>query len=253
MSPEGITTLKSLATQKTLYCFDFDGTLAPLKNEPNSVKLNKVTKQYLMEIQKYASIAIISGRLKNDLKKLLNFKVNFLIGNHGLEGIHNNLSILEKNHKRIAQKWFYEISKNSNPLDFFIENKTYSITLHINKQNKNKGEKFSEKINKLIENLSPPPGIILGKRSINLLPSTFINKGFALKEIMLKNRFTHAFYIGDDITDEEVFKLKDNNILTICIKPNGNSRAKYYLNRQSNMNKLLKLIIYTLQLCHKQI
>ena len=227
-----------------IYCFDFDGTLASIVSSPADVKLKESTKKLLKEIKSHFPIAIISGRSIFDLKKLLDFEPDFLIGNHGLEGIKTEQNFLDE-YKITAKKWVQKLSNlfDIEPLDFEIEieDKEFSISLHYKnvKKNGDKNDDVIEITKHIISKLEPLPKVIQGKFVLNLMPNSFVNKGTALIDIMNIHGFSHAFYIGDDITDEDVFKINNDNILTIHVGNNSESKAKFYLEEQSQIDQLL--------------
>lgn len=246
-SLQGKNSLKNLSKYKTVYCFDFDGTLAKIVSTPSDAKLKESTENLLLEIKKCSPIAIITGRSSSDLRKLLNFEPNFIIGNHGIEGLKSEKDFL--NECKITTKiWIQKLSNlfDIEPLDFEleIEDKEFSISLHYKdtKKNGEKNDNVLELTKKFISKLEPLPKVIQGKFVLNLMPSLIVNKGTALIDLMETNRFSHALYIGDDVTDEDVFKINNENILTIHVGNNNNSKAKFYLQEQAYIDQLLKEI-----------
>ena len=100
-----------------------------------------------------------------------------------------------------------------------------------------------EKIIAAIESLTSGPRIIPGKFVFNLLPRQAPHKGMAVMELLNKTNTKYVFYIGDDDTDEDVFSLPSKNIFTVRVGKKKNSSARFYIERQSEINKLLRLII----------
>jgi trehalose-6-phosphatase len=99
----------------------------------------------------------------------------------------------------------------------------------------------------LISVLRPQPQIIYGKYVINLLDPKAPHKGHALKKILHQAHFEYALYIGDDETDEKVFSIGDKNILSVVIGKKSDSKASFYLERQSNINRVLHLLLENLR------
>ena len=50
-------------------------------------------------------------------------------------------------------------------------------------------------------------------------------------------------YIGDDVADEEAFKLLKNKSLTVSVGENARSSAIYYLKNPQEVAQLLKRIL----------
>jgi trehalose 6-phosphate phosphatase len=53
-----------------------------------------------------------------------------------------------------------------------------------------------------------------------------------------------AVYVGDDETDDDVFKLKDaRSLLTVRIEPDPASDASFFLSDQHALDRLLQILI----------
>src|SRR3989338_10622523 len=83
----GIKKLKRFCHPKTLFAFDYDGTLTSLTPTLSHARVSLKTKKLLEELHQKTPIVIVSGRSVSDLKKLCSFTPTFFIGNHGLEGV----------------------------------------------------------------------------------------------------------------------------------------------------------------------
>jgi trehalose 6-phosphate phosphatase len=78
--------LKSLAQERTLCAFDFDGTLSPIAEHPNLAGMREQTRMLLTSLAAQHPCIIVSGRTRQDiLGKLGSIKVERVIGNHGAE------------------------------------------------------------------------------------------------------------------------------------------------------------------------
>ncbi|AGB16137.1 trehalose-phosphatase [Halovivax ruber XH-70] len=81
---EVISTLRS--GPHLLCCLDFDGTLAPIVDDPDEATLPPGTEQVLARLHEApdVTVAIVSGRSVLDLRSRVELPVT-LVGNHGLE------------------------------------------------------------------------------------------------------------------------------------------------------------------------
>ena len=86
-SEAGHAALRGFLMKPALCLFDFDGTLAPLINNPALVSLPHGIQQQLQALQTRAPVGIITGRSLEDMRKRLKFDPDYVIGNHGLEGL----------------------------------------------------------------------------------------------------------------------------------------------------------------------
>lgn len=239
-SKSSLMILESLSFTKTLYAFDFDGTLSKIVRAPSDATILQRTNELLRQLSDLVPVAIVSGRSIADLKRRLKFRPPYLVGNHGLEGLDERRFSLNEA-SRNCSIWMAKFSSAQFPSGVEIEDKTYSLALHFRRCRKKKEAKAQ--ILGAISDLSPSPRVIFGKSVINILPPMAPHKGIAVLELMLKVGAKNAFYIGDDDTDEDVFGLPNSQIMSVRVGEKRTSQARYFIQRQSQINELLKLLI----------
>lgn len=244
-SANGHRFLESVCFAQTLFAFDFDGTLSKIVKNPDEAKINRSTLKLLQKLGEIAPIAIISGRSLSDLKIKFDPSPGFLVGNHGLEGIHAGDQKLES-FCQSCEKWKSHLTRtlitNGGGLDGIeIEDKVYSIAVHYRKSRKKRIAKSM--ILESLTELTPSARVIMGKCVVNVVPAGAPHKGIALLELMLKSETKSALYIGDDDTDEDVFALSDPRLFTIRVGKKETSQAKFYVERQAEVNTLLEKIL----------
>lgn len=242
--PASLKILESLTFTDTLFAFDYDGTLSRIVDHPSQAAVTRDTMTLLHDLSSLATVAILSGRSLGDLKRRLTFAPNYLIGNHGLEGLATPGESLDLA-KNVCRKWMRRLlvrlggTQRSAGLE--IEDKTYSIAVHYRKSRAKKDAKLE--ILNIVSDLTPPPRIVMGKCIVNVLPPGTSHKGIALVELMQELEVQSAFFIGDDDTDEDVFALPDSRIFTVRVGHKQNSRAQYFIPRQSDLARVLRLLI----------
>lgn len=242
-SNSGLRTLESLSFANTLYSFDFDGTLAPIVNEPDNARMSSRTEDLLSRLGEMVPTAVISGRSLADLKTRLPGSIRFAIGNHGLEGIPGSVPL--ENARTQASRWLEQLTdmfaEDFSAQGIEIENKVYTIAIHYRKS-RNK-QRAHATIAKAIRTLDSFPRIIRGKLVYNLVTMENPHKGEALARLLPHARSKIALYIGDDDTDEDIFDLPDPRIATIRVGNRSISGAKYFIRRQDDIDSLLKRLI----------
>lgn len=82
---------------------------------------------------------------------------------------------------------------------------------------------------------------------LNILPPGAPTKGEALVSAIKMFGTERAVYFGDDVTDEEVFLLNQVDLFGIHIGKDDYTAATYYLRSQSELLRLLKLIVGLLE------
>jgi trehalose 6-phosphate phosphatase len=88
LTEKGKLDLEAILKDRSLYAFDFDGTLAKIVQEHHAARLSRPIRFWLEKLAKRAPTAIISGRSVEDLRSRVGTAVPHLIGNHGSEGPH---------------------------------------------------------------------------------------------------------------------------------------------------------------------
>src|SRR4051812_18593568 len=86
-SQEGRRRLDEVVKAGLLCAFDFDGTLAPIVPQPESARLPCDIRQRLIALSDFAPVAIITGRSVTDIHSRLGLDADFILGNHGIEGM----------------------------------------------------------------------------------------------------------------------------------------------------------------------
>lgn len=244
-SSAGLEKLEAFSKSNSLLAFDFDGTLTRHKAPPAVPEVKATTQMLWHQIAPLAYTAVISGRSLDDLKKLVPFEPGFLVGNHGLESPSTESHLIQEAKHSTAQ-WLSQIKTGIQSCQgVFLEEKTYSLSIHYQKA-KNK-KQVRELLLNISEALNPTPRVMLGKNLINLIPSSSPHKGKALLALMKKTQTDSAIYVGDDLTDEDVFEMAHPKVLGIRIGKIRKTKAPFYLKTQSEINRLLSHILFFLQ------
>jgi trehalose 6-phosphate phosphatase len=247
LSPEGREALRAVAGRPMLYAFDFDGTLAKISPDRESVKLTRSIHEWLVELAKRAPCAVISGRALSDLAPRVNGAVPYLIGNHGLESpLTPAVTLLWAD--GICAGWRAAIKGELGPqladLGIDVEDKRYSLTLHY--RGSEEPDRVRSVLPTILSGLNPAPRLISGKCSINLLPPGKGGKGEAALAMMRHLRQPAFLFIGDDETDEEVFALTGGLAMGVRVGLHAGSRSKYYLKHQGEVEDVLRFLIHRL-------
>jgi len=244
LTERGRSDLGALLKVRSLYAFDFDGTLAKIVREHHAARLSRPIRFWLEELAKRAPTAIISGRSVEDLRSRVGTTVTHLIGNHGSEGPHTRREEMQQV-RETSSGWLQLINGRFQDeltgRGVMIENKSYSLSFHY--RTVDQRDEARALISRIVAELSPPPRIVLGKSVVNVMPPTASHKGTALLEYMRRLDCSTALYVGDDETDEDVFALRDARILTVRVGKKKGSSARYFLKRQSEITEMLRLLV----------
>ena len=236
--------LAKLVKGRSLYAFDFDGTLAKIVREHHAAKLSRPIRLWLEKLAQGVPTAIISGRSVEDLHSRVGAIVPHLIGNHGSEGPHTRQED-QQQVRETCRAWLQSITERFHDelsqCGVSIEHKSYSLSFHYRTVDHRDAARLL--ISRVIGELSPPPRIVLGKSVVNVMPPTASHKGTALLEYMRRLDCSLALYVGDDETDEDVFALHDHRILTVRVGRKKGSSARYFLKRQAEIAAVLQFLV----------
>lgn len=238
----GFRDLDRFVNKKTLFAFDLDGTLAPISPDPRTIRISGKTRKGLARLINLAVVAIVTGRSRSDAQAHLGIVPQFLIGNHGAEGL-PGWEVRERDFAEISLAWERQLRQLIPPEDVSgigIENKGTTLSIHYRAAGNKRQTR--DLLLQGIQKLIPGPRRIPGKRVENLLPVTAPDKGTAIRYLLDLSEASMGLYVGDDATDEEVFRLDGDRLLTIRVGTGSRSRARYRLRKQSEVARLLEEI-----------
>lgn len=226
-----------------LFAFDFDGTLARIVQDRDAAVLTQPIRDALQALAIKAPTAVISGRSLVDLQPRVEGIRTHLIGNHGLEGLHTSERVMHQA-RDCCRAWLKTVQNEHRTLSkvgVVVEDKTYSLTFHYRQASSSQAAR--EAIFHTAALLTPAPRLVMGKAVVNTIPSGSLHKGSAMLELMHQLQSSAALYIGDDDTDEDVFSLPDERIVTVRVGKKVTSAAQFYLDRQSQMGRFLTYLV----------
>jgi trehalose 6-phosphate phosphatase len=231
--------MRNFIDHNTLFAFDLDGTLAPIATKPCVIGIPDSIREEFIILNEQAVVAVITGRSCSDALYHLGISPRYLIGNHGAEGL-PGWENRENEFSRIANQWQSQLD-NLLPVEnrrgIMIENKGSTLSIHYRHVC---NIKYAHKmILQAIDKLDPQPRRIGGKFIENLIPVSAPDKGIAFRILMEKSGCQKGFFVGDDETDEDIFRLNDANLFTICVGRNKSSNALFYLQKQNEIKKLI--------------
>jgi trehalose 6-phosphate phosphatase len=245
-SEPGLAALRSFVDHGTLFAFDLDGTLTPIAADPRGILMSEATREELNCLINRAPVAIITGRSRSDAQVHLGVTPRFLIGNHGAEGL-PGWEEREKEFADICVDWEQQLRRIFPPESISgisIENKSTSLSIHYRKVCSMREAR--NLILQGIDLLAPRPRRIGGKCVENLLPVAAPDKGTAMLCLMDLMKCPKGFYVGDDVTDEDVFRLGKDCLFTVHVGSMRASCAQYGLRNQGEITRLLREINHIL-------
>jgi alpha,alpha-trehalase len=115
----------------TLLALDFDGTLAPIRENPADVRLDRGAAALLAEATRMPGVvvAVVSGRDAQDLTQRLNVTGAYIIGSHGLE-IRGPGGLLVRDAPPLDVELDPELQREIDVSGLRMEHKKHAVALH---------------------------------------------------------------------------------------------------------------------------
>lgn len=231
--------LAQYAWSRVLLAFDFDGTLAPIVANRDEAMMRARTRTLLEQICRFYPCVVISGRSRDDVgSRLDGLPLRHIIGNHGLEpGEH--MSRFEREITEVRPQLETAL-RGLNGID--IEDKRFSLAIHYRRSRRKREARRA--IHDAVAELSTPMRWMPGKLVVNVIPERAPHKGDALIRLRNREGADTAIYVGDDVTDEDVFELdQPGRLLAIRVGRSTSSAAGYFLRDQREMDSFLERLV----------
>ncbi|UKT62212.1 bifunctional alpha,alpha-trehalose-phosphate synthase (UDP-forming)/trehalose-phosphatase [Pedobacter mucosus] len=228
---------------RTLF-LDYDGTLVGFSGNIDDASPDQELYDLLEKLSADLAntVVIISGRRHETLETWFGHLPIDLIAEHGAwqktQGADwNSLPLL-------TDQWKHEIrtlldTYTDRTPGSFIEEKSYSLVWHYRKAEEGLGDLRANEIISHMKILAADKGLQLmpGNKVIEF-KNMEVNKGKAALNWLHGKNPDFILGVGDDHTDEDIFKALPDDAFTIKVG-NNISEAKYYLNDYTEVRKLL--------------
>ncbi len=230
-----------------LLLLDFDGTLSPLTGSPDLARLPAGVQGPLSRLNAHPRVhlAVVSGRALSDVEKRVGIKSAYYGGNHGLEirgpGIffqHPRALLLRPALQALARRARRILASVPGA---WVEDKGLSLSLHDRAVPARHRPRLSRAVRLLrAQSRKLPVRWRRGNRVWEALPSVRWDKGQAARILIehLSDPFSVA--VGDDRTDEDLFRTVNGRGLSVRVGPRPRSRARYYLEGQWEVPRFLE-------------
>ncbi len=241
--PASLKALHNHLAKPCLLVFDFDGVLTPILAARTRSFPSPGTRALLRTLGERAPVAVVSGRGLRDVARRLGFKPLYILGNHGFEGpqeFRKGQAAAEKAN-RAWVKAFPAIRARLPHSGLDLENKKLSLSIHYHLSPE--PGRTRKALLAWADSLVPKPRVVAGKNVINLVHPQAAHKGDGMRWLLAKTKLPRAIYIGDDVTDEDVFRLRDKRVLTVYVGRKRGFSAQYSIPSQKHIDRFLKLLL----------
>lgn len=239
LTTQNIDILAQFAWTRGFIAFDYDGTLAPISENRDVSTMRPRTRALLDRVAHLYPCAIIANRTRDDVvQRLDGIPIKHIVGNHGIESGESVDAFADE----IAAVFPHLVEALQSVQGVDVENKHHSIAIHYHRARRKVTVRSA--LHVIIAEKAPALRVIPGKLVINLMPTSAPNKGDALVSLRKEEQADIALYVGDDVTDEDVFQLDEpGRLLCIRIGHSRRSAAPWYLRDQREIDLLLETLV----------
>lgn len=243
-----------LARKKPVIFLDYDGTLSPIVPRPEDAVLSDKMRETIKELSEKITLAVVTGRDKQDVENRVGLKQLIYAGSHGY--IISGPDGMEMEHPD-SKKIIPHLDEIEKEVKQYLEERTegtqldrkrYAIGIHY----RNAREGDEKVVFEIVDTiLAKHKGFKKGegKKIIEIKPDIDWHKGKAVNWILdalnlSDNNNVIPVYIGDDITDEDAFEtLKDKGIGIMVGGHGKKTAAKYALKNVFQVREFFKKLI----------
>lgn len=233
-----------------LLVLDFDGTVAPFAPTPEAARIDPSAEVALrrLTVESGSSAArlrvgVASGRRIDELRRLLP-PLDFWIGLHGLEvALGEDASRLrcdpgpsDRALDRIRQRLAEAISHGGR-----VEDKQHAIALHVRALEPSPRDRAIAAFERIVESeraAGAPLECLRGHLVVEARP-TAAGKHRAIADVRSHFGGGTLAFVGDDVTDEEVFRAFPQEVTVVVMDPPRPTEARYYLRSPAETATLL--------------
>jgi trehalose-phosphatase len=216
-----------LEGHRVVVFLDFDGTLAPIVDDPDAATPPPETREALERLARVCTVAIVSGRDLQDVVARVDVPGLWFAGSHGLElqgpdGEHHEqqaaddaLPTLEEAEEQLRDELEGEAGVQ-------VERKRFAIAVHTRRADEETATRAEAAVDRIAEQRRELR--VTGGRAVKeLRPDVDWDKGAALRWVLDQlpddeaGRTTVAIYAGDDLTDEDALRTVQRDGIGIVV------------------------------------
>ncbi|CAI9762469.1 unnamed protein product [Fraxinus pennsylvanica] len=227
--------MNSAKGKQIVVFLDYDGTLSPIVNDPNHAFMTDRMRSAVNDVARRFPTAIISGRSRDKVYGFVKLDDVYYAGSHGMDIMGPPLQVNYHRDKyqinaqdekgkeftifQPAQEYLPSIEKMLTELKTrtcnipgaFVEDNRFCISVHYRHVLAEDYEALEQIVWSVLSDY-PCFHMTRGKKVMEIRPSIKWNKGEALEYLLDTLGFSDysnvlPFYLGDDKTDEDAFKV----------------------------------------------
>ena len=249
--PDAMEGVSNADGQRLAVFLDYDGTLTPIVAHPSEAVLSDAMRGQLARLADLCPVAVISGRDRADVESMVGLAGIYYAGSHGFD-----ISRPDGGHEEHGAEFRPALHAAADGLEqristvdgSWVERKRYAVAVHY-RQSAAEAEALIRTATEEVAAAHPELRLAGGKKIFELRPDIDWDKGLAvlhLLEVMgLDGDDVTVLYIGDDETDEDVFRILaqgDRGIGIVVGTEHRETMADYALGDPDQVMEFLRLL-----------
>lgn len=234
------------AAPRLLVTLDFDGTLSALAKTPGQARLKPEVKAALKALAaaRGVSVFVLSGRALESVRRLVGLRNLYYGGNHGMEikgpGFSWRDAGAAKARSLVAGLAAGLRERFPPATGVLVENKGFSASVHYRNLKAPYRRGFFSGMRALMQGADKRLRWNRGHKVFELRPAGAPHKGDAVVRLAKKLGTGAAFAVGDDLTDEDMFKTLRGRGITVRVGRRHGSAAGFFVQKQQEVLRLLE-------------
>ena len=242
---------EALRGRRPFVFLDFDGTLAPIVEDPGSASAVPGITSVLGELVNHVPVAVLSGRERADVEARVDVAGVVYAGSHGLDIRGPGVSHVVGEEAVPSLRRVAEMSRSLS--DRFpgvhVEAKALGVAVHYRTLRSGSPVELEDRLSQIARE-DPTLRMIRGKKVLELRPALEWNKGHALRWLLgrleQEGDVGVPIYIGDDLTDEDAFEALGAAGIGVVVRGETDDRrslARYALSGPDEVLSFLRLLL----------
>lgn len=231
---------------------DYDGTLTPIVARPELAVMSEVSRATVDALARKLPVAVVSGRDRPDVQKLVGIDSLIFAGSHGFDihvpGREVMGSEIIDTYTPVLDRVDARLHEVLDPIKgALVERKKFSIAAHYRLVSDDDYPRFRAGLDQ-VEAEAPELKEKLGKKVFELQPKIDWDKGKCVLHLLqvlgLEGDAYVPMFFGDDVTDEDAFReLQGRGVTVICAEPEADLARKTYATfRVDTVDEVIQLL-----------
>ncbi|WP_224270692.1 trehalose-phosphatase [Haloprofundus salinisoli] len=196
-----------------LLCLDFDGTLAPIVDDPEEATITPTNAELVERLREShgVKLAVVSGRGLEDVRDRVDVKDVTYAGNYGIETdygdgdieVHPEAEAAEPVVEKVRTRLEDELADEEGVA---VEDKRWTTTVHFRRA-EDRAEEVTERVEDVVDEHGDDRLVTASGRAIvEIKPDVKTSKGAVVDAFAADAEGYLPMYVGDDVGDRSAFE-----------------------------------------------